>query len=206
MADKDLGESLEAFDNEVENLKNAKMKLFGITMPPTTIGALFALLGSIGGGLYGGFEVYKDYMDMKEIIQNIDTDAIEARNNIIETKLNEAIDYTRDIKDGLKADIIKIEASVDRLEDKVDDSELRIKNTQKEIEDTLTKIRDEMNTLQKDITQSIREVEGNNRVTEKQIRDEMRDLRKNLELDMDTLEKDVKQTIQEALDNPLANK
>ena len=206
MADKDLGESLEAFDNEVENLKNAKMKLFGITMTPTTIGALFALLGSIGGSLYGGFEVYKDYMDMKEIIQNIDTDAIEARNNIIETKLNEAIDYTRDIKDGLKADIIKIEASVDRLEDKVDDSELRIKNTQKEIEDTLTKIRDEMNTLQKDITQSIREVEGNNRVTEKQIRDEMRDLRKNLELDMDTLEKDVKQTIQEALDNPLANK
>ena len=206
MAEKDLGEGLEAFEDEVENLKNTKMKLFGITMTPMTIGALFALLGSIGGGLYGGFEVYKDYMDMKEIIANIDTDAIEARNDVIETKLNEAIDYTRDIKDGLKADIIKLETSIERLEDKIDSSEERIKLTQKEIEDTLKTIRSEMNTLQKDITQSIREVEGNVRVTEKDLRTEMRDLRTNLELDMDTLEKDMKETIQEALDNPLSNK
>jgi hypothetical protein len=204
MSDKDLGEGLEAFDNEVENLKNTKMKLFGITMTPTTIGALFALLGTIGGGLYGGFEVYKDYMDMKEIIQNIDTDAIKARNDIIETKLNDAIDYTRDIKGGLKADIIKLEGLIDRLEDKIDDSEKRIKDTQREIEETLVKIRDEMNTLQKDITQSIREVEGNSRITEKDLRDEMRETRKNLEVDMDKLEKDVKETIQEALNNPLS--
>ena len=47
---KDLGDGLEAFEEEVENLKNKKMKLLGITMTPTTIGALFALLGSIGGG------------------------------------------------------------------------------------------------------------------------------------------------------------
>ena len=205
MADKDLGEGIENFEQEVENLKNTKMKLFGITMTPTTIGALFALLGTIGGGLYGGFEVYKDYMDMKEIIQNIDTDAIEARNDVIETKLNDAIDYTRDIKDGLKADIIKLEGLIDRLEDKIEDSETRIKDTQKEIEETLIKIRDEMNTLQKDITQSIREVEGNVRITEKDLRDEMRETRKNLEVDMDTLEKDVKETIQEALDNPLSD-
>ena len=206
MTDKDLGEGIEAFEEEVENLKNTKMKLFGITMTPTTIGALFALLGSIGGALYGGFEVYKDYMDMKEIIQNIDTDAIDARNDVIETKLNEAIDYTRDIKDGLKTDIIKLESTIDRLEDKIDSSEERIKTTQKEIEDTLKTIRSEMNTLQKDITQSIREVEGNVRGVEKDLRIEMRDTRTNLELDMDTLEKDMKETIQEALDNPLSNK
>lgn len=206
MADKDLGEGLEAFEEEVENLKNTKMKLFGITMTPMTIGALFALLGSIGGALYGSFEVYKDYMDMKEIIQNIDTDAIEARNDIIETKLNEAIDYTRDIKDGLKDDIIKLESSVDRLEDKIDESELSIEKTQDEIDTTLKTIRDEMNDLQKDITQSIREVEGNVRTTEKDLREEMRDTRTNLENDMNKLEDDVDQRIQEALDNPLANK
>lgn len=205
MTDKDLGKGLEAFDDEVENLKNTKMKLFGITMTPTTIGALFALLGTIGGGLYGGFEVYKDYMDMKEIIANIDTDAIEARNNIIETKLNEAIDYTRDIKDGLKADIIKLETTIDRLEDKIDESETRIKDTQSEINDTLKTIRNEMNTLQKDVTSSIREVEGIVRESEKGTRSEMRDLRTTLEADMDVLEKDVKETIQEALDNPLNN-
>ena len=84
---KDLGDGLEAFEEEVENLKNKKMKLFGITMTPTTIGALFALLGSIGGGLYGGFEVYKDYMDMKEIVQNIDIEEIQSANELQLQKL-----------------------------------------------------------------------------------------------------------------------
>jgi peptidoglycan hydrolase CwlO-like protein len=205
MANKDLGEGIENFEEEVENLKNTKMKLFGITMTPTTIGALFALLGTIGGGLYGGFEVYKDYMDMKEIIQNVDTDAIEARNNVIETKLDEAIDYTRDIKGDLKNDIIKLEAQIDRLEDKIDESEVRINSTKKEIDITLKEIRTEMNTLQKDVTSSIREVESIVRESEKGTRKEMRDLRTNLETDMDTLEKDMKETVQEALDNPLAD-
>lgn len=181
------------------------MKLFGITMTPTTIGALFALLGTIGGGLYGGFEVYKDYMDMKEIIQNVDIDAIEARNNVIETKLDEAIDYTRDIKGDLKNDIIKLEAQIDRLEDKIDESEASINSTKKEIDATLKEIRTEMNTLQKDVTSSIREVESIVRESEKGTRKEMRELRTNLDTDMDTLEKDVKETIQEALDNPLAD-
>lgn len=37
MAGKDLGEGIENFEQEVENLKNTKMKIFGITMTPTTI-------------------------------------------------------------------------------------------------------------------------------------------------------------------------
>ena len=69
MSDKDLGEMTENFEAEVENLKNTKMKIFGITMTPTTIMGVFALVSAILGSLYGAFEVYKDYMDMKEQIQ-----------------------------------------------------------------------------------------------------------------------------------------
>ena len=192
-SNKDLGDELEKFEEEVENLKNTKMKIFGISMTPTNIGAAFALISALGGSLYGGFEVYKDYMDMKEIIANIDTDAIEARNDIIETKLDEAIDYTRDIKNGLKDDIIKLENNIDRIEDKVDQSETRIKNTQNEIDRTLTTLRNENNQLQKDVTSSIREVEGIVRESEKSTREELRILERNLN-----------EKIQEALDNPLS--
>ena len=97
-----------------------------ITMTPTTIGALFALLGTIGGGLYGGFEVYKDYMDMKEIIQNIDTDEIAARNAVIETKLDEAIDYSRSIKNDLRDDFNRMEKNVDRVEDMVRENDTKV--------------------------------------------------------------------------------
>ena len=190
---KDLGDEIEKLEEEVENLKNARMKIFGITMTPTTIGAAFAIISSIIGCLYGAFQVYDDYMGMKEIIANIDTGAIAARNDVIETKLNEAIDFTRDIKDGLKDDIIKLESNIDRLEDKVEDSETRIKDTQKEIDATLATIRNENNQMQKDVTASLREVEGVQRETEKDLRDQMKEL-----------EKDLNEKIQEALDNPLS--
>ena len=51
-----------------------------------TGGKMFALLtalSTLGGAAWGGFEIYKDYMDMKEIIQNIDTTEIENRNKLI---------------------------------------------------------------------------------------------------------------------------
>ena len=127
MADKDLGEGIENFEAEIENLKNTKMKIFGITMTPTTIGMLFALISTILGGLYGSFKVYDDYMAMKEIVQNIDVEAIQVENDKVIVKLNdamlridEAIEYTRDIKSGLRDDILGIEKQVDRMDDKVE--------------------------------------------------------------------------------------
>jgi hypothetical protein len=130
MAKKDLGEGIENFEAEIENLKNTKMKIFGITMTPTTIGMLFALISTILGGLYGSFKVYDDYMAMKEIVQNIDVEAIQVENDKVIVKLNdamlridEAIEYTRDIKSGLRDDILGIEKQVDRMDDKVREQE-----------------------------------------------------------------------------------
>lgn len=78
--------------------------------------ALVTALSTLGGAAWGGFEVYKDYMDMKEIIQNIDTDAIAARNAVIETKLDEAIDYANSIKGDLRDQIRSMQSDVDRVE------------------------------------------------------------------------------------------
>lgn len=215
--DKDLGELTEAFEEEIENLKNTKMKVFGITVTPTTIGAAFAILSSIIGGLYGAFQVYDDYMGMKEIIANIDTGAIEARNNEIEIKLEEAIAYTRDIKNGLKDDILRIEQTTDRVErdmreleirvgQALDDAEARIKATQVSIEATLEGVRGDMNQQEKDVTASIREVEGTIRESEKDVRDTMRDTEERIDSNMRTLRTDLEMRLQEALDNPLAGR
>jgi hypothetical protein len=78
--------------------------------------ALVTALSTLGGAAWGGFEVYKDYMDMKEIIQNIDTQAIAARNDVIETKLDEAIDYANSIKGDLRDQIRSMQGDVDRVE------------------------------------------------------------------------------------------
>ena len=183
----------------------AEVEFGGLKFSGGKMVALLTALSTLGGAAWGGFEIYKDYMDMKEIIQNIDTDAIAARNNVIETKLDEAIDYTRDIKSGLKDDILKLEANIDRMEDKVDDSERRVKDTQASIESTLAGVRNDLNQQSKDVTSSIREVEATVRASEKDVRNVMKDTVKEIEFKMDKLDDDLRETLQEALDNPLSD-
>jgi DNA repair ATPase RecN len=202
MAKKDLGDGLEAFENEVEELKNKKMKIFGITMTPTTIGALFALLGAIGGSLYGAFEVYKDYTDMKEIVQNIDVDAIAAENEKVILKMDEnlvrieeAISYTRDIKQGLRDDILGIEKTVDRIEDKLREQENEVREIIQNAEERFENKRD---ALQNDYDEKANALRSSND-------QRMTDLENKVERDLKTLETDITNKLQRALDNPLAN-
>lgn len=101
----------------------AEVEFGGVTFKGGRIIVLLTALSTLGGATWAGFEFYKDYMDMKDIILNIDVGAIDARNDVIETKLDEAIEYTRDIKSGLRDDIISVEKQADRVEDMVRDSE-----------------------------------------------------------------------------------
>lgn len=106
----------------------AEVEFGGMTFKGGKMMILLTALSTLGGALWGGFEFYKDYMDMKEIIQNIDVDAIEARNAVIETKLDEAIDYSRSIKNDLRDDFNRMEKNVDRVEDQNREMEEKVKD------------------------------------------------------------------------------
>ena len=105
---------------------------------------LVTALSTLGGGAWGVFEFYKDYMDMKEIIQSIDVGEIDVRNAVIETKLDEAIEYTRDIKSGLRDDILAIEKQADRVEDMVRESEDEVRDMIDKAEERFETKRDAM--------------------------------------------------------------
>jgi len=213
MADKDLGEGIENFEAEIENLKNTKMKIFGITMTPTTIGMLFALISTILGGLYGSFKVYDDYMAMKEIVQNIDVEAIQVENDKVIVKLNdamlridEAIEYTRDIKSGLRDDILGIEKQVDRMDDKVreqeEDNRAVIQNAEERFENKRDALQNDYDTKANALRDS-----NNSRMTdlESKVERDNEALRISLQRKMDELDATLNSTLQRALDNPLAN-
>tara|TARA_B110000977_G_C11084372_1_gene494096 strand:- start:1171 stop:1812 length:642 start_codon:yes stop_codon:yes gene_type:complete len=213
MADKDLGEGIENFEAEIENLKNTKMKIFGITMTPTTIGMLFALISTILGGLYGSFKVYDDYMAMKEIVQNIDVEAIQVENDKVIVKLNdamlridEAIEYTRDIKSGLRDDILGIEKQVDRMDDKVreqeEDNRAVIQNAEERFENKRDALQNDYDTKANALRDS-----NNSRMTdlESKVERDNEALRVSLQRKMDELDATLNSTLQRALDNPLAN-
>ena len=163
----------------------AEVEIAGAKIKGGKLMLLVPIVSALGGGLWGGFEFYKDYMDMKEIIQEIDVDAIVAKNTLTQTKLEDAIDYTRDIKNNLREDIMSVKGHVDRIRNEVQNAI------------------DEMNQLQKDTIASMREVEALNRETEKDVRDTMRETESRIEESMTKLEERLGTRLQEALDNPL---
>jgi len=188
----------------------AEFEIAGTTFRGGKMFVVLTALSTLGGGLWAGFEFYKDYTDMKEIVQNIDVDAIAAENEKVILKIDEsmlrvdeAIEYARDIKNDLREDVAAMEAHADRAEDKVEASEVRVKNSQDLIETHLETMREEMNQLRKDVTQSIREVEGLMRESEKDVRNTMRETEERIDADSRQLENDLNEKLQEALDNPL---
>ena len=205
---KDLGQEL----NNLENLKDKEFRVFGIKVSFVSITALLAIIGSIIGALYGGFLMYQKVEEVAEL----DISAFEQRMDIIETKLEEAVDYTRDIKNDLKNDIIKIEKQSDKTEDIVKDTE----------DDVNSRLRQ----LEKDVFNMIETAEGRFEAKRDALQgdyeqkadrllkdyDEKADrLNTNVDQDMEKLDSDIKQEmkdlenrledrIQKSLDNPLA--
>ena len=183
----------------------AEVEIGGATIKGGRLMLLVPIVSALGGGLWGGFEFYKDYMDMKEIIQTIDYEKISSENELTISKLEDAIVYTRDIKNQLRSDLMKLEGYIDKLEKKIETSSERIKTTQGSIDSVLEDVLSEMNQVQKDVTTSIREVESLIRESEKDVRDTMRETVNNVEADMNKLEDQLNERLQEALDNPLSN-
>jgi len=173
----------------------AEFEFAGTTFRGGKMFVVLTALSTLGGAAWGGFEVYKDYMDMKEIIQNMDTDAMNARMDIVNTKLDEAIDYTRDIKSGLRDDILAIEKQVDRMEDKIRESEQETRDIIANAEERFENKRD---ALQNDYDEKA------NRLAERN--DGMRtDLEDKVDREVKDLEDRLGKKLQRALDNPLAN-
>ena len=175
--------------------QQTEMEIAGVKFKGGKIFLVLTALTTVGGGLWAGFEFYKDYMDMKAIIQTIDTDAIEARNKQLDIKLEQAIDYTRDIKTGLRDDILGIEKQVDRMEDKLRKSEEIQRGIIQNAEERFENKRD---ALQNDCNQSA------NRLKE-QSTQRSDDITAQVKREMKELELRLNKRLQRALDNPLAN-
>lgn len=136
----------------------AEVEFAGVSFKGGKMLVLVTALSTLGGGLWAGFEFYADYMSMKEIIANIDTDAIDARNAVIETKLDEAIDYTRDIKSDLRDDILRVEDQADRVEKLVRESQDEVRDMIDKAEERFETKRD---ALVSDTDRKIKELEEN---------------------------------------------
>lgn len=191
MTDKNLGESLENADAKIEELKNKEFRVLGLKISFVSVSALVTVLGSIIGALYFGFTMYQKIDE----VANLDVGAFEQRMEVIEVKLDDAIDYTRDIKTGLRDDILALEKQVDRSEDMVRESEGKMLDMIQNAEERFENKRD---ALQNDYDDKANRLRDANQ-------QRMDDLTARMERELTDLEDRLNKKLQRALDNPLAN-
>ena len=157
----DLGEKLE----EIEGLQDKEFRLLGVKVTPATLAGAFALLSTVLGALYGGFLMYQKI----EEVANLDLGAYQQQMEVMDAKVSgmaekveEAVEYSRDIKNGLRDDILRIEQQADRVEDMVRDSEDKVRVM---IDDAEVRFETQRDRLRMSQDADMKELEG--RLTEK---------------------------------------
>jgi hypothetical protein len=171
--------------------KDTVISIGGYEFTPAKLMVAFTLVSSTLGGLYGAFEVYKDYQGMKKKIAEYtapDLSGFDKRLAVIEENSQKTSDYTRDIKVDLKNDLRRNETVTEQVERSV-------KNAQRETEG-------EMRDMRKAVREDLEKARNEANV----IRREMADARREIEREVVQLKKEVDSKIQKAIDNPLANK
>ena len=115
----------------IDGLADRQIKAGGMKLTAGSIMAIFAFMSTIVGGLYGGFVLYQKI----EAVAGLDLEAYQQNMNVMDTKITgisekveESVEYTRDIKNGLKDDILRIEQQTDRIEDMVRESEDKVRS------------------------------------------------------------------------------
>jgi len=193
--------------------KDTVISIGGYDFTPAKLMVAATLVSSILGGLYGVFEVYKDYIGMKKKIAEYvapDFSEFDKRLSVIEenaSKTAKAVqdgsdktaEYTRDIKNDLKGDIRRLEKVVEGVE-------TSNKTQQRELDKTVQEIKVEVRSIQKSADQALnaatKEINRMSADNAKAIAANNREVDQKLK----ALDKKISEDLKKALDNPLANK
>jgi len=174
-------------DEKVDKLEaavdpNTVISVGGFSFTPAKLMIAGGIVSTILGGLYGAFEFYKDYTDMKQQIQEYvapDLSAIQERITKMEERVDGAIvmvdesgDIIRDVRTDLKGDIDSLQADLDAAD-----------RRGRELD---------------------KEVRGFVGVTDREMSTRLRTIERETDAKLKELEKKVDEKIQKAWENPLA--
>ena len=193
---KDVNKKIDEAEAAVKKYasKDTVISIGGYEFTPAKLMIAFTIASSLLGGLYGTFEVYKDYMGMKEKIAKYvspDLTEIYKKMEVLDANTSKMVEYTDSIKNDLKQDVRRVESVVDNIERSTKTDQRNTDATVKEIK--------------RDVDTNIKEIRKN---TDDTIRDLNRDMVKNqkeLQAEIRALRGEVDMKIKKALDNPLSN-
>jgi hypothetical protein len=118
---KDVNAKIDEAEAAVKKYASADtvISVGGYEFTPAKLMVAFTLVSSILGGLYGTFEVYKDYQSMKKRIAEYvapDLSELNKKMELTQQNAEKSVQYTQDIKNDLKQDIRRLESTVEQVE------------------------------------------------------------------------------------------
>jgi hypothetical protein len=207
MSEKNIDEKVDDLEAAKEKYlsENTVISIGGYAFTPAKLMIAATIVSTVLGGLYGAFEVYKDYMDMKtKIAEYVTPDLTEIykKMEVLEATSNKSVEYTQDIKNDLKNDIRRLEGVVENVERSsksgLRDADQIVNTTKKEVDLAVKEIRKESDT-------AIKEVRRYSDQTIKDLNQEMVRNQKETQTEIKQLKREVDEKIKKALDNPLSN-
>lgn len=197
-----MGEEIKDLNKQVDKLEEAAKKyaskdtvisIGGYEFTPAKLMVAFTVVSSLLGGLYGCFEVYKDYQGMKKKIAEYvtpDLTEIYKKMEVLDANTSKMAEYNNSIKIDLKNDIRRLESVVENVE-------RSSKMSQRDTDGSVKEIRREADTAMKEIRRY-------SDTTIKELNQEMTRSQKETLNEIRTLRREVDDKIKKALDNPLA--
>ena len=181
--------------------KDTVISIGGYEFTPAKLMVAFTLVSSLLGGLYGAFEVYKDYQGMKEKIAKYvspDLTEIYKKIEVLDANTSKMVEYTDTIKIDLKGDVRRLEGVVENVErsSKTDQrlTDTGMKEIKRDVDNTLKEIKRDVDVTLKGVDATSKDINRELVKNQKETQAEIRALR----LEMDN-------KIKKALDNPLSN-
>ena len=162
----------------------AELEVAGIKFRGGKIFLILTALTTAGGGLWGGFEFYKDYLNMKEQIQNyvapdlsefdkniaLTKEEMSSKTELLQTEINMLMgememmmqeirlvsDVANELKNDLRQDVRRVEKIVNDVEQQTKEDS---RDSAQELKTTIKDIEDDMKKLEADIKEAQTELE-----------------------------------------------
>tara|TARA_R110000772_G_scaffold47619_1_gene108774 strand:+ start:309 stop:860 length:552 start_codon:yes stop_codon:yes gene_type:complete len=182
----------------------AELEYKGIKIGGSKALLLIPLLGTILGGLWGGFEVYQRYLDMETKIsafQSPDLSAIEKDLAVINehmSTVNTHMEFVSKEIDLFKEEVNLIKNNVDEQITYVKEVKVEVREDMRHLESIVNDVETDLQGQQKDIKEMID-------IAEKRFDDRRDSLYSDTDRKIKELEERLGSKLQRALDNPLAN-
>ena len=154
----------------------AEMEFAGVKFKGGKIFVIITALTTLAGGLWGGFEFYKDYLDMKDKIQSYSApdlsgfdkrlELLNQSNEMLTQEISMIIqevqlvsDVANELKNDLRQDVRRIEKIVNDVEQQVKTDQREnssdLKYTIEGIESDMTKLEDKIQSAMSELEEKI---------------------------------------------------